>query len=101
MTTVEILTMPVPIQLASERHGAWLAAFRAFDLDPQRIAAVKHARVPTITLELDGTVTLECDVFVLDDAGKHTLDDNNQAAVERRTVTRPATVVAHALDGVA
>jgi len=99
VTTVEILTMPVP--LAGERQQAWLAAFRAFDLDPQDIAAVKHARVPTLTLQLDGTVTLECDVFILDDAGKHTLDEDHQAAVERRTVTRPATVVAHALDGVA
>lgn len=98
MTVTDILPMPVP--LTGERRDAWLAAFTAFDIDPHDIAAVKHARVPTITLELAGTATLECDVFVLDDTGKHVLD-GDQVAVERRVVTRPATVVAQALDGVA
>lgn len=94
MTDIEILTMPIPLA-EGPRLDAWLAAFRAFDVDPAVISTHADAYVPTLTLHLDGTVTLTCDVTT----SSH--DPDLDGIHTRLEVTRPATIVALALDAVA
>lgn len=89
MTTTDVLQMPVPLNEGPHLDAwldAWLAAFRAFDIDPSTIHSGPDARVPTITLELDGNVHLDVDL--------DTLDGDGTPCVQRIRITRPAHVVA-------
>lgn len=78
--TIQPTEWPLPGD--SNARRAWLAAIRAFGVDPAHVAATAAARRPTITLGKD-TAELRVDLFVRDREGKAVIDYQANAPVLR------------------